>query len=295
MHKHNGPISEYNVFYMLPNKLSDVEITNFRETVWNFSSEHFRTMPWRTSPTPYYVLVSELMLQQTQVSRVIPKFEAFVAQFPDITALAKASLGDVLIAWSGLGYNRRAKFLWQAAQRIVAENGGAMPATYAELVALPGIGPNTAGAILAYAYEQPVVFVETNIRTVLLHHFFADTDDKISDRVLEGICQQVIDHEHPREWYWAMMDYGTYLKKTAGGRLHQSAAYRAQSKLEGSLRQMRGRIIRELAEGPLAASQLRAAVKADERFEVAIDALTKEGMVEGDGRHYRLTAASNTR
>ena len=295
MHKHLSPITEYNVFYMLPNKVSDVEITQFRDAVWEYYHSHQRSMPWREDPTAYNVLVSELMLQQTQVNRVLPKFEAFVSRFPDFAALAEAPLGDVLIAWSGLGYNRRAKFLWQAARAVVEDFGGKLPDTLEDLVTLPGIGPNTAGAILAYAYNTPTVFIETNIRTVLLHHFFADTEEKVSDVLLRNIAGQVLDREHPREWYWAMMDYGTHLKKTAGGRLDQSAAYRKQSKLEGSPRQMRGRIIRSLTEGPLSRIALETSVGADARFVPALDALLREGLIEAHRDGYRLTLAPNTR
>ena len=136
--------------------------------------ELYRTMPWREDTRPYYVLVSELMLQQTQVPRVVPKFEAFIAVFPDEKALAAATLADVLKLWQGLGYNRRAKFLHEAAKMIVQEFGGVFPKSEADIMRLPGVGKNTAGAIIAYAFNMPSIFVETNVRTVYIHHFFAD-------------------------------------------------------------------------------------------------------------------------
>ena len=139
---------------------------DFQELIWEKGRELYRDMPWRDDTRPYYVLVSELMLQQTQVDRVIPKFDAFITRFPDEAALAAASLADVLTLWSGLGYNRRAKYLHDAAKMIMAEFSGIFPTTYDELVKLPGVGPNTAGAIMTYAYNQPVVFIETNVRTV---------------------------------------------------------------------------------------------------------------------------------
>jgi A/G-specific adenine glycosylase len=149
-------------------------VVDFQEIIWEKAHELYREMPWRDNTDPYFVLVSELMLQQTQVDRVILKFELFMTTFPTIKDLANASLAEVLTTWSGLGYNRRAKFLHEAAQKVVADFNGAIPDNYDALVTLPGIGPNTAGAILAYSFNQPVVFIETNVRTVYFHHFFED-------------------------------------------------------------------------------------------------------------------------
>src|SRR6266550_351214 len=155
-------------------QLTHQQIQQFHEAVWDYYREHKRIMAWRVHPTPYSVLVSELMLQQTQVNRVLPKFQEFMLRFPTVISLADAPLAEVLRVWSGLGYNRRAKFLHAAAQVVVEKYGGVIPATFTELVTLPGVGKNTAGAVLAYAYNQPVVFIETNIRSVFFHHFFAD-------------------------------------------------------------------------------------------------------------------------
>lgn len=241
-------------------------------------------MPWRRDTRPYYVLVSELMLQQTQVERVIPKFEQFIAAFPTIDALAQASLADVLTLWSGLGYNRRAKFLHEAAQRIVADHGGVFPEIYTELVALPGVGPNTAGAILTYSFNQPTVFIETNIRTVYFHHFFED-ETLVTDAALRAVVERTLDREHPREWYWALMDYGSQLKRQGAGRLDKSRHYKKQSPLKGSLREVRGLILKELTRRDVTEKQLGALLPADDRFPVALAALIKEGLVTtSDGR-----------
>ncbi len=155
-------------------KLSKQVVTDFQTEVTRQGQGHFREMPWRAAEAdgsfdPYKILVSELMLQQTQVARVVPKFTEFVAKFPTLEALANASLGDVLKAWQGLGYNRRAKYLHSAAQALISKEA---PWKCEDLVALAGVGPNTAGAVLAYAYNQPVLFVETNVRSVFIHHFF---------------------------------------------------------------------------------------------------------------------------
>lgn len=250
----------------------------FKELISGKGPELFRPMPWRDNTDPYYVLVSELMLQQTQVDRVIPKFNAFIEAFPNASTLAEASLGDVLRLWSGLGYNRRAKYLHSAAQMITRDFEGEFPSEYAEILCLPGVGPGTAGAISVYAFNKPVVFIETNVRTVYFHHFFTD-GDKVADSQLVPILERTIDKEHPREFYWALMDYGTWLKKNGAGKITQSRHYKKQSPLEGSIRQVRGQILRELSGGDLSLEELKLRVGADERFEMALEGVIKDGLV----------------
>lgn len=241
-------------------------------------------MPWRSDTRPYYVLVSELMLQQTQVARVIPKFESFIAAFPDEQAVANAELAAVLRQWQGLGYNRRAKFLHQAAKAIVER--GNFPQTLDELVQLPGVGKNTAGAILAYSFNQPIVFIETNIRTVYIHHFFADRTD-IDDKELLPIIETTLDHEHPREWYWALMDYGSYLKTTIGNLSKNSRHYTKQSAFHGSVRQLRGQVLRVLADGDQTYDQLYAVI-GDKRLIIVLDDLVKEALIQHKHDRYYL-------
>ncbi len=269
--------------------LSDGQVHDFREIVWDYYRAHARAMPWRDDPSPYHVLVSELMLQQTQVGRVVPKYEAFMRAFPSVAALARAPLADVLTAWSGLGYNRRAKFLHAAAQKVIEEHNGVIPNTLDQLMALPGIGKNTAGAVLAYAFNQPVVFIETNVRTVFFHHFFADRTD-VDDKELLPLVEQTRDPEHPREWYYALMDYGTHLKQTRGNNISQSRHYAKQSTFEGSRRQVRGKILKALVTGPLPLEELGAIVD-DERLESVVTDLTREGFVEQIGGQLRLTGS----
>jgi A/G-specific adenine glycosylase len=264
------------------------QITHFQETVWDYYHAHKRGMPWRDNPTPYNVLVSEIMLQQTQVPRVIPKFAEFMARFPDIKMLATAPLADVMAHWSGLGYNRRAKFLHEAAKMVVQQYGGALPGNYNDLVLLPGIGPNTAGAILAYAFEQPVVFIETNIRTVVICHFFADADDPITDAQIKDIMQQTIPADTPREWYWALMDYGTHLKATVGGQLQRVHGYKKQSKFQGSRRQIRGEVLKALISGGNTTMQLRTLIT-DDRLAGVLQDLRKEGLVALTADIWHLT------
>lgn len=246
----------------------------------------YRDMPWRRDTRPYYVLVSELMLQQTQVPRVTPKFEAFIAQFPNEKSLAAATLSDVLIAWQGLGYNRRAKFLHEAAKKITAN--GSFPSTFDELVQLPGVGKNTAGAILVYSFNKPELFIETNVRTVYIHHFFANQVD-IDDKQIIELVEQTIDYENPRRFYQALMDYGSFLKSQGVRNNSSSKQYKRQPTLKGSVREVRGQIIRTLSGGPCTTKELRTAVSADERFDRALNGLLADGLVAYIGNQLDLT------
>ncbi|MEO5950583.1 MAG: A/G-specific adenine glycosylase [Candidatus Saccharimonadales bacterium] len=262
--------------------------SEFQAEIHHKGIELYRDMPWRQDTRPYYIIVSELMLQQTQVDRVIPKFESFIQSFPDEHALAASTLSDVLIHWSGLGYNRRAKFLYESAKKIIDTFEGKIPDTYEELLMLPGVGPNTAGAIMAYAFNKPIVFIETNIRTVYFQHFFKD-GEKVSDKELVRLVQETIDHSHPREFYWALMDYGSWLKKNGAGRLQQSKHYKKQAPLKGSIREVRGDIIRHLTNGDMTAAQLKVAVTADTRFDPALSGLLKDGLVMRTANKLHLT------
>jgi len=255
-----------------------VDIAEFQEIVWDKSRQLFRGMPWRTDTRPYYVMVSEIMLQQTQVDRVIPKFEAFIGRFPSVKILSQATLADVLQTWSGLGYNRRAKFLHQAAIKIMTEFNGVFPETYKELITLPGVGVNTAGALLAYSFNKPAVFIETNIRTVYFYHFFSD-QDTVNDRELKALVEATVDTEHPREWYWAIMDYGSNLKKQGIGQNSKSSHYAKQSPLKGSVREVRGAILKALIIQDSTERELKQQLKADERFTPALMSLEKDGLV----------------
>lgn len=252
----------------------------FTETLWSFYVEHKRILPWRLPEqnglfSVYKILVSEIMLQQTQAHRVIPKYEVFIKRFPNIEELASATLAEVLGYWQGLGYNRRAKYLWQAAQNLQAKN---TPWNIEDLEQCLGIGHNTAAATLVYAYNQPIVFIETNIRTVFIHHFFIDQTEQIRDSELQPIIQEALDIEHPREWYWALMDYGSYLKKTTGNTSRQSAHYTKQSAFEGSKRQLRGKVVRYLSASDIDYKDLHA-ISDDLRLAEVVTDLQNEGLL----------------
>lgn len=218
-------------------------IANFKELIWNFYRQNKRDFAWRNTQNPYHILISEVMLQQTQTHRVVDKYEEFIAAFPTLEILADAPLRDVLSVWEGLGYYRRARYLHQLAQIVVNEYVGKLPCDPKILVALPGIGPNTAGSIGAFAFNKPTVFIETNIRAVFIHSFFGD-NQIVSDKQLLPLITAAVDHDNPREWYYALMDYGVYLKARQNNPSRKSAHYNKQSKFEGSDRQIRAKILK---------------------------------------------------
>lgn len=260
----------------------------FVRTVWRYYDRHGRhDLPWRATRDPYRIMVSELMLQQTQVARVIPKYKALLAAFPSATKLAEAPLGEVLRLWQGLGYNRRAKFL-HAAARVIAKDG--FPDSYEAIRALPGVGAYTAGAIMAFAYEVSVPIIETNIRTVYLHHFYPDQSDVTDAALLPLIAETLPKRRSVRLWYYALMDYGAHLKVVVGNKSAQSRHYTKQSRFAGSDRQIRGAIVRQLAQRSLTKPALKTALTgfAPERIEMQLVNLLSEGLIMKSGQRYSL-------
>lgn len=255
-------------------------VRTFRTRVYQHYWREKRDFPWRRTRDPYRILVSEMMLQQTQAKRVVPKYRAFLRRFPSVRALARAPKRDVLAAWQGLGYNRRALLLHRAAQAIVQKHGGRVPKKKAELQTLPGIGPYTAAAVLVFAYNEPAVCIETNIRTVYLHHFFAGRP-RVSDRDIEPLLLATLDESQPCKWYQALMDYGAHLKQTVGNASRGSAHYTKQSAFEGSPRQLRGAIVRLLLSSPALSPERISKQTKRSRTEVEteLSRLAQEGMV----------------
>jgi len=217
-------------------------ISLFRDLILSYFRAHGRDLPWRHTTDPYRILVSEIMLQQTQVERVAVKYREFLDRFPDLESLARAPKSEVLLAWQGMGYNRRAIALQETARRVVDEYGGDLPADVETLATFPGIGKATAAAICAYAFNMPVVYIETNIRRIFIHFFFQDREGVRDDEILP-LVERALYRENPREWYSALMDYGTVLKKRTANPNRRSASYSRQSRFEGSDRQIRGRIL----------------------------------------------------
>ena len=251
--------------------------------IWSNYRREGRKFPWRETRDPYHILVSEFMLQQTQTERVLARYGTFLDRFPTVHALAAAELRDVLELWQGLGYNRRARFLHATARIIVAQHGGRLPSDTDVLETLPGIGPGTAGALAAFSYGRAVPFIETNIRRVFLHFFFPSRE-AVPDRDLFPLIRRTIDEENPREWYYALMDYGVYLRSQFPNANRRSAHYVRQSTFEGSNRQVRGAVVRELARRPTAtvSELVRATGFAEDRILQSLSGLVRDGMVAED-------------
>lgn len=225
--------------------LSESGILAFQEHIKLFYQSHGRMFAWRSTQDPYHIVVSEIMLQQTQTERVKEKFSQFIIEFPDFKTLSQATNFEVIKAWQGLGYNRRALALHALAQDVVQKYQGNLPDDPQKLTEFKGIGPNTAGSICVFAFNKPVVFIETNIRTVFIHSFFRNQID-IHDKLLIPLIEQTIDKNNPRIWYYALMDYGVALKKAFKNPSRKSKHHTKQSKFEGSERQIRGMILRAL-------------------------------------------------
>jgi A/G-specific adenine glycosylase len=270
-------------------KLSRDQVRRFRDTIYGYYRVHKREMPWRQTYNPFRILVSEFMLQQTQVERVMGKYGDFLAKFPDFESLAGAPWPEVLVVWQGLGYNRRALSLKRLAQSVMEDWGGALPTTIEDLRSLPGIGPATAGAVLAFAFEQPVVFIETNIRRVFLHSFFADQKG-ITDREILPLVAETLDRERVRDWYYALMDYGAMLKGAFPNPNRRSAHYARQSPFNGSNREVRGRILKTLLGKTVSSvEELAQAIGiSPDRTEAALEQLLAEGFVIRNGERLCL-------
>ncbi len=250
-----------------PDKPDNIAACN--KKIWTYYRAHGRSMPWRDNTSPYYVVISEIMLQQTQVSRVTDKFKIFTHHFPTWQSLAKASVAEVLTQWSGLGYNRRALYLKRIAEKVVADPAynflidpglKKQPAAkslktrhyYNLLTELPGIGPNTTGSILAFAFNIPHPFIETNIRSVFIHLFFNDDTSKVHDEKIMPLLEEMLsirqNQKNPREWYYALMDYGSYLKQSMVNPSRKSLHHTKQKPFIGSNRELRSKILKLIME-----------------------------------------------
>ena len=285
----------------------------FRKVVWDYWNKEGRhDLAWRKTKDPYRILVSEVMLQQTQVPRVIEKYAEFLEEFPTVEVLAKAPLQKVLKVWSGMGYNRRAKFLKLAAEEIVTKYKGKVPKDVATLRSLPGVGPYTAAAVLVFAFNTPDTLIETNIRAIYIHHFFSSPDHKgpsfvkkqgitkkmtvlgesqkkVSDRELLPLIAGAAEGQDPRTWHWALMDYGSYLKRTHPNPSRKSAHHTKQSTFEGSLRQVRGAVVRALTDKSQTESQLQNALGFERvRIQTALEGLAREGMIRKSGSRWSI-------
>lgn len=275
------------------NPLTSEQIRAFRNKIYHYFKKNQRDLPWRHTSNPYHIFISEVMLQQTQVDRVIPKYNHFIETYPDFNALASVSVYELLKSWQGLGYNRRALMLQKASQIIVTSYNGILPESESELEKLPGIGPNTAASICVFAFNKPVIFIETNIRTVFIHEFFTHHDNVI-DIQLIPLIECTLDRKKPLRWYSALMDYGSYLKKTNSNPGRKSKYHAKQSPFQGSNRQIRGKIIRLLLEEQqLTQSQIVAIISSSVSPDNVISLLKKlvaEGFLKKKGKYYSISS-----
>jgi A/G-specific adenine glycosylase len=270
-------------------QLSSKQIFSFQRLIYNYYNKHRRDLPWRNTDNPYHILVSEIMLQQTQVERVIEKYNLFLSRFPDVVSLAKATLKEVLEVWQGLGYNRRAISLMKLAGIIVSEYEGELPADAEELVKLPGIGRATAGCLLAFAFRKSSVFIETNIRRVFIHHFYQDREGVHDDEIM-SLVEATLDRSNPRDWYYALMDYGSRLKKEIVNPNKKSAHYTRQAPFAGSDRKIRGTILKTLmGKTSLTEADIITNIGSEtERTKKILSALVKEGFIVRTGKIYHI-------
>ncbi len=285
-------------------------IAKFKKTIWAHYAAHGRKMPWRETRDPYRVLVSEIMLQQTQVDRVRGFYENFIKRFPTFAALADAPTAEVLKAWQGLGYNRRALALQRLAQAVASDYGGKLPKDRDTLESLPGIGPGTSGSLMAFAFNEPVAFIETNIRRVFIHFFFepaagstprsrfgevGSVSQLVDDDEILPLVEKAVDLDRPREWYWALMDYGTVLavelraQKIANPNV-RSRHYAKQSKFVGSDREIRGKLLRLLLDRKkINSAELENLFPASrERILRIADAMAEEGFIAKRNSYFEM-------
>lgn len=279
-------------FYKLYNEigLSKEVISQFRSIIYGFYKQHRRNFPFRQNITPYNVLVSEIMLQQTQTGRVSQKFMNFVEKFPDFLALSKAPLEDVLKVWQGLGYNRRAIALKKISEIVINNYHGKLPDSIEILKSFPQIGHNTASSILTFAFNNPTVFIETNIRRVYIYFFFHNKYS-ISDKEIIPFVEKTIDIPNPREWYYALMDYGVILKKSYPDLNKRSVHYRKQAPFKGSNRQIRGNILKLLIRAKMLKKfEIENKFKniSPDKLKVILIQLEKEGFIKIEGTKVQI-------
>ena len=264
-------------------------VTRLQKIIYEYYHEHGRALPWRATDDPYHIFVSEIMLQQTQVERVMAKYEQFVAAFPGFWSLANATLREILKVWQGMGYNRRALALKKSAALVIEAFHGQLPSSPIELMTLPGVGRNTASAIAAFAFQKPTVFVETNIRTVFIHFFFHNSSP-VKDSEIIPLVAGTLDTTNPRKWYYALMDYGVMLKKMHHNPSRKSAHYKRQGPFKDSNREIRGMILRVLLAKPHCSErELMQSLGGDtERIHRILIMLQKEGFVKKTGTRFAI-------
>src|SRR3989338_2788309 len=273
-------------------KIAKLRIENFKDEVWKYWNRYGRhELAWRKTKNPYRILVSEVMLQQTQVARVTEKYPEFLAAFPTVHKLTKAPLSQLFRSWSGMGYNRRAKYLRDSAKVIVEKYKGQIPRSREALEGLAGVGKYTAAAVRVFAFNEPDVLIETNIRAAIIHYFYASVlqNTSIEDSKILPIATAAAEGQDPRKWHWALMDYGVYIKRLHKNPARKSAHYLRQSKFEGSLRQVRGAILRTLITGSKTQESIYGLIRENKRIvDKALASLAHDGLMFKKGSLWRV-------
>jgi A/G-specific adenine glycosylase len=277
--------------YFKEKGLTSYAVRKFRKTVYFFYEQYARNdLPWRNTVSPYHIFISEIMLQQTQIERVLKKYPLFIKKFPDFSSLAQAQLRSLYAVWQGMGYNRRALALKNIARAIMDDPyNGKLPSDPAELMRLPFVGQSTAGAVAAFAFGKPAVFIETNIRRVFINFFFREKDS-VSDHEIIPLIEKTCDRKDPRNWYYGLMDYGSALRRLTENPNRKSAAYKKQKSFQGSNRQIRGRILRLLLErNSMALDEMSETLMLpNERIAENLDQLQREELIKKHRKKYRM-------
>jgi A/G-specific adenine glycosylase len=263
----------------------------FRRAVRSYYARCGRHFPWRETRDPYAILVSEIMLQQTQTSRVSERFPLFLRRFPDAAALAHASQSEVIQAWEGLGYYRRARNLHRAAQAVVQHHDGVVPSSFEALRSLPGVGAYTAAAVSAFAFDRGVAMIETNIRSVYLY-VFCKGRHGVRDSEILKLVEETMPSRNVRDWFYGLMDLGVELKRVAPTVNHASRHHTKQSPFKGSDRQVAAYVLRLIVAGKRATARgcivkavtSKFAEATREQVDRALARLTREGLVVETGR-----------
>jgi A/G-specific adenine glycosylase len=275
--------------YIQTKGLTPYAVRRFRTLVKEFYKESGRRRPWRKTKDPYKILVSEIMLQQTQVPRVCEKYPEFIKAFPTFKALAASPVKKLLSVWKGMGYNRRALSLKKTAQAVMEQYKGKLPSNEVKLVKLPGIGPATAADIRVFAFNKPALVIETNIRAVYIHLFFNDKE-KVGDEKLKPLVEKTMNRKNPRDWYNGLMDLGGLIKKEYSNPAARSKHYVKQSKFEGSNRQMRSMILSYVMDnGSATAKNISKNLSIPlSRAQQNLKQMEKEGFIRESGEAYSV-------
>ncbi|MCE1189853.1 MAG: Fe-S cluster assembly protein HesB, partial [Ignavibacteria bacterium] len=262
-------------------KIEDISL--FQSKILRWYTSNKREMPWRDNPSPYQVMISEFMLQQTQYRRVIPYYYQFLCTYPDIYSLANANAADLLRLWSGLGYNSRALRLQQSARIILEKYNGVIPAEYKFLIDLPGVGDYIASAILAFAFNIPEAVIDINIKRVFIHEFQLPTG--ISYKRLKEFAARFVPGGRSSEWHNALMDYGASLPAATR---KSSAPAAVQKPFEGSVRQLRGKIVKLLITVPQLTGADMHQYFQDPRLDDILEKMVNEQLVQYRENKYSL-------